>query len=323
MSDRGTAGQQLERILFLLPLANREGGVSVTEAARTIGVPADTVRRDIEDISAREWYHPPGGADELQILLEAERVKIFSGNKFDRPIKLSQREALALSLGLRAAAADASGEDRERLRSLAHRLDMELAVASAEGLAERFSVQDDDGSGANLRVLLETAARARSRCRIRYLKPDDTAATEREIDPYVVVHGGSGWFVIGHCHVREDVLVFRFDRILEAAITDTRFEIPPTFDPAEYVEGGRVFRSDRPDEVLVRYSPVIAAWIREKGPCEELPEGSVSVRFPAPDPGWAVRHVLSHGPEAELVEPEEMRELVIRSARRCIALEPS
>ena len=30
-------------------------------------------------------------------------------------------------------------------------------------------------------------------------------------------------------------------------------------------------------------------------------------RFPAADPGWAVRHVPRHGPEAEVVSPEEQR----------------
>jgi predicted DNA-binding transcriptional regulator YafY len=64
------------------------------------------------------------------------------------------------------------------------------------------------------------------------------------------------------------------------------------------------------DEVRVRYSPWLAPWIRERGPCEELPDGAVRVRFPSADPGWAVRHVLQYGAEAEIVEPHELREVV-------------
>jgi predicted DNA-binding transcriptional regulator YafY len=64
----------------------------------------------------------------------------------------------------------------------------------------------------------------------------------------------------------------------------------------------------------VRYSPKIAAWIREKGACEDLEDGSVAVRFPVVDPGWVVRHVLQYGAEAEVLEPASVREMVVATA---------
>ena len=36
-------------------------------------------------------------------------------------------------------------------------------------------------------------------------------------------------------------------------------------------------------------------------------DGSVTETYQVADPHWIVRHVLQYGPEAEVVEPEEVR----------------
>lgn len=314
----GTAGEQLERILYLLPLASREGGVSLTEAAECLGVTVELLQRDLEEITSRAFYHPAGGADEIQILLESNHLKIYSYKKFDRPTKLSGREMLSLALGLRAAASEAEEEASDEILDLAHRIEMELAVCSARGEEHWFEIDEGDHEGATLRTLLKDAARSHTRCRIRYLKPGDRQPEERDVDPYSIVYGSGKWYVIGYCHTRERVLVFRLDRIVEATVTTEAFDAPAGFDPIDYVEGGRVFRSSETEGVYVRYEAAIAPWIRERGPCDDLPGGAVGVNYSAADSGWAVRHVLQHGAKAEVLEPEGVRDMVVASARRVL-----
>jgi predicted DNA-binding transcriptional regulator YafY len=314
MSPQGTAGEQLERILYLLPLASREGGVSLTEAAERLGVSVETVQRDIEEVTARAYYHPAGGADEIQILLETDRLKIYSYMKFNRPPKLSGREALSLAIGLRAAANDASADRAAEIRDLAHRMEIELAVASSGGDEDWFEIDEGDDEGAALRARLKQAVKSRARCRIRYLKPDDAEPGEREVDPYALVYGSGKWYVIGHCHLRDDIRAFRVDRLLEASLVDASYDVPADFDPSEYVTAGRVFRTDAEDQVVVRYSARVAPWVREHGPVRELEDGRVSVSFTAADPAWLVRHALGYGPEAEVVEPVAVRDMVVGAA---------
>ena len=314
MSERGTAGEQLERILYMLPLASREGGVLLTEAAERLGVSVETVQRDLEEVTARAFYHPAGGAEDMQIMLETNHLKIHSHKKFERPPKLSGREMLSLAIGLRAAAAEASADRAMEILDLAHRIELELAVIPADEEADRYAIDEGDAEGAVFRTFLKEAARFRTRCRIRYLKPGDSEPLERDVDPYAVVYGSGRWYVIGHCHLRNDIRAFRVDRVLDATTLDEGYEVPEVFDPADYVAGGRVFRSDVEDEVVVRYSARVAPWVREHGPIEESGDGRVSVRFTTADPGWVVRHVLQYGPEAEVVEPFTVRELVVRAA---------
>ncbi len=71
------------------------------------------------------------------------------------------------------------------------------------------------------------------------------------------------------------------------------------------------------ETALVEYSPRIAPWIRERGWTveEEGPGGALRVRHRVLDPEWIVRHILSYGGEAVLVEPAHLRRRIRERAR--------
>jgi predicted DNA-binding transcriptional regulator YafY len=52
--------------------------------------------------------------------------------------------------------------------------------------------------------------------------------------------------------------------------------------------------------------------------CEEQVDGSVVVVMSAPDLNWATSTVLAFGPLVEVIEPLELRELVLTSARAVV-----
>ena len=313
MAER--APDVLARMLELMALASRDGGIRIDEAAgRTESTP-DRLLDDLRLVTAREYYHPPGWTEDIRIEIGADTITVASGGRFDRPPALSQREALALALALRTAAHDRPPAARQEMFELADRLDRELAAVPKGDLRPTISV-DDGGDQEGLRGLLEAATADRAVCRIRYLRPDEPQPTERLIDPYQLALANGNWFVIGYCHRRDGFRVFRLDRILEAAVTADRFETRPEFEPAELVDGGRVFTAAETVPVTVRYAPRIEAWIREKGPVRDAEDGGVFVDFEVADPMWIVRHVLQYGPDAELVGPADLRDLVVEAVRR-------
>lgn len=71
--------------------------------------------------------------------------------------------------------------------------------------------------------------------------------------------------------------------------------------------------------MAVRYGPRIARWFIERGQGAAADDGSVVVRHAVADPGWLVRHVLQYGPDAEVLEPSDMRRLVKQAAERVAA----
>jgi predicted DNA-binding transcriptional regulator YafY len=313
MAER--AADVLARMLELMALASRPGGVGIDDAADRLDLSRDRLLDDLRLVVVREYYHPPGWTEDIRIEIGGETIEVSSDGRFNRPPGLNRREALALALALRTAAHDRPAGERQEMLELAARLDENLSSMSGGDLWPKIRMEDgSDQEG--LRGLLEGAIADRSRCRIRYLRSDEPKPSERTIDPYRLVFGSGKWFVIGYCDRRDSVRVFRLDRILEISITGEMFELPPDLELDGFIDGGRVFSAADTVPVTVRYSPRIEAWIREKGPVRDAGDGGVLVDFEVADPAWIVRHVLQYGPDAELVEPEDLRELVVESLRR-------
>ena len=309
-----TAADVLLRLLELMALASRPGGVALEEASARLGREPQRLVDDLRLAANREDYHPPGWVDDLRIEIAPDRVEVRTSHKFDRPPGLTRLEALSLSLALRAAAAHRPEAERQEMLDLATRLDAGIATGSVAEFLPMISVEDG-GDPDGYRRLLERAIRERRSCRIRYIGSSDPETDLRGVDPYGLVYGSGAWYLIGRCERNGDTKVFRLDRVIAAELLDERFDRPDDLNLASFVEGGRVFAADDTRPVTVRYSSGVSDWVREQGPVREGPGGEVFVEYGIADPNWVVRHVLRFGPEAMVVEPEEVRGLVIESLR--------
>jgi proteasome accessory factor C len=318
MTERLPAQRQLATILELIPRAARHPeGVPLSDLARELGIDEHRLVRDLHEVSTRSFYLPPGAIDDIQIYLEEDRIALWTPGKFRRPVRLGPRESLALTLGLRVLADLAIGPRRRELLRLAKRMDGQLLHEHADGSAH-VEIRPGLLPSGGCHETLAAAARDRRRCRIGYLKPAAARPDWREIDPYVLLAADGRWYVVGHCTRGGAIRVFRLDRVVAAEVLEATFQVPEHFDPREYVTDGRVFRAAEFQEVTVRYSPGIARWICEREPAELLEDGSAVCRYSVADPAWIVRHVLEHGPDAEILEPEEVRSLLQRALVRVL-----
>lgn len=316
MTDGITADARLERLLYVLPAASRKEGASLAELAAALGTTPERISQDLEEVTARAYYHPGGWPDDVSILLTGDRVWVSHACGFERPMKLSPRETLCLALALRGTAAASLLHDGTRRRELLERAERHLGAGgwSQEDDAPLLD-QDHAPDPTGIRETLLAAARERRPCAIVYARSGADDMDARVIHPYALVHAGGEWYAVGWCAVKKGMRVFRLDRILEAAETDGTFEVPASFDPKEYVHATRVYLAADDVEVRVRYSPRIARWVRERAAAgmigwEEEPDGSLVIRHRVADPHWVVSHALTYGAEAEILEPEELREMV-------------
>ncbi|HET8654596.1 MAG TPA: WYL domain-containing protein [Longimicrobiaceae bacterium] len=319
MAERRTAEAQLSRVLQLLPRAARAGGIALAELASEAGMSEREVLADLQEVYTRDFYHPAGSGDGVQVSIEADQVEVWTTGEFRRPPRLGPREALALGLGLRVLAAESPAPERPAMLALAQRLERELAARPPGSLLAGIAVNPGADSPEGIRAVLREGARGLRRCRIAYLKPGAPEPEERVVDPYVLLAAEGHWYLVAHCHRSDEVRVFRADRVVGATILEERFAVPQGFDPLAYVRDGRVFQPVDDVEVPVRYTARIARWIEEHGPVERQDDGSVIVRHRVSDPAWLVRHVLRHGPDAEVLGPPEMRDQVRATVLRLIA----
>jgi proteasome accessory factor C len=323
MPEPLTADAKLLQVLTVIPLAGRSrGGIPVAELAARVGGTPEEILANLQEVLDREFYHPAGSTPDISVDITAEQVSVRTSAEYRRPPKLSQDEVLALGIGLRMLASDAPPDRQARFLELAARLEAALCREPPAG-ADRVAIEPAVFQSGGRIALLTDAARLRRRCRIVYAAPEGGEPTDRRIDPYTLLTSEGRWYVVGHCHLRAAIRVFRVDRMLDAAPLEETFTVADGFDPAEYVTGGRVFRADEFLDVEVRFSAAIARWIEEKGPVERQADGSVIVRYSVADPAWIVGHVLAHGADAEVLAPPEIRARVREAALRMVGEDPA
>lgn len=133
----------------------------------------------------------------------------------------------------------------------------------------------------------------------------------RALDPYTLVYRW-GWYVIGYCHLRQQVRTFRVDRIIELSITSLVYQIQPDFDIHAYLADEL---KDQP-KVLVRlrFAPQVACVaLGNRAFWEtyaEQSDGSVDVTFSTPDLNWAASSAIAYGPMVLVLEPPELRQIL-------------
>jgi proteasome accessory factor C len=317
MADGRTADAQLERLLHVLPAASRAEGARLADLAEALGTNEPRILEDLEEVTARVYYHPGGWPDDVSILVESDRVRVVRTGGLDRPVRLSSKETLCLALALRGTVASAHVTDGDRRELLLRRAEEHLGQGTWSeevapgGLVAPERAPDPEG----IRETLFSATRERRPCGIMYAKPGAPDAALRVIHPYVSVYAEGLWYTVAWCAVKEEVRIFRMDRILEASEGDGSFDIPDEFQADAYVDGGRVYRADAETRARVRYSAHVARWVKERAQLdmsslEEEPDGSVVLDHWVADPQWVVGHALEYGPDAEIVEPEEARAMV-------------
>jgi proteasome accessory factor C len=310
-----TAAEQLRRVLHLIPrLADGEAH-SLAEVARLARVDRTVVLKDIESISER--FEVPGGFVEgLQIYLDADDVSVVP-NHFLRPMRLTRSELLALELGLVMLRGERPPEEHRAIDGAIERLRKAVAKLPKEEIADdlRAASLSIAGELEHLRRLRE-AFRTRRKVRLRYRKADQEDASTRVICPYAIVFASGMWYAVAQCEGSDGIRIFRLDRVEQVDLLDARFESPRGWTVDAIVREGKAFQAPEAGALRLRYSPRIARWIAEREGKPLAEDGSLTLEHPLADTDWAVRHVLQYGPEVTVLEPDEVRQAVVRRLER-------
>lgn len=306
-----TAAARLRRMLLLIPHLADGDEHRVDELARALGTDRNTVVRDIETLVTRD-DDPGAFVPGVQVYLSGERVSL-SSMPFRRPMRLTASELGALELGLAMLRAERPPDERaavnralERLRKVAMHAPPD-AVVTSDREASGAWISDPPTLSA-----VKKAMTSRQKIRIRYRGGDKSEASDRTVRPYALVIASGRWFVIAHCESAKGLRSFRLDRIEGVDQTADAYDIPATFSVDQHLSDRKVLRVGEAAQMRVRYSSRVARWIAEREGVEPDADGSLTMDHPLADVQWGVRHVLQYGPDAEVLEPPEVREALRR-----------
>ena len=93
------------------------------------------------------------------------------------------------------------------------------------------------------------------------LSRDETS--KREVDPYSIFYKNGAAYLVGYCHMRDDIRLFRIDRIKENEILSRKFTRPQEYTLKSYV--GNIWGVERGKEinVKIKFSGFAAKYVQE------------------------------------------------------------
>lgn len=308
------------RVLAVLALLQAHGRMSGSELAGRLEVNIRTLRRYIIMLQ------------DLGIPIEAERGRngayvLSAGFKLP-PMMFTNEEALALTVGLISARrlnlADTDRAVESALAKLERVMPLELK-GRTRALTETITLDPDrDPSTPPNEAVLSTmsgAAQLQQRVHIRY-HPNQGEDTERDFDPYGLTYYLHKWYVVGYCHLRQDLRSFRLDRITHINAIQAHFKRPEGFDPLAHVMHAiaTLPRKFAFELLLKTDMDTAQKEVFDVLGVLEAAKNGVIMRGSVEDLDWLARQISIFSFDFIVHEPEELRAELIKHSEKLASL---
>jgi predicted DNA-binding transcriptional regulator YafY len=251
------------RVLTVLEILQTRDHVSGAELAERLEVDLRTVQRYIVRLK------------DLHIPIDSSRgvggaYRLRPGYRLP-PLLLTNEEAFALSLGLRALRQIGLSAFAPATESAVAKLGRVLPDALYESIRTVEDVVAIEPGPWVVSTPVEhliraaSAIRAGKRIRFRY-QSHDGSVSNRKVEPHGILHMDGRWYLIAHCLLRKDRRTFRLDRVTGLEIGTATFRRPVGFDARRYLQERMPFlQSDFQIDVwidmpLEEAGPAFAPW---------------------------------------------------------------
>ena len=134
------------------------------------------------------------------------------------------------------------------------------------------------------------------------------------------------WYVIGLCEYSQEIRTYAISRIQKANLSTRSYEIPEDFHFNEFIGSHfGIYRSDKNYKVKIEFAPYQAPYIKERiwhesQHIEEHDDGSILLSFPTNHLFEVKRWILSYGPGARVIEPEQLTKMVLDDLEQAVRL---
>lgn len=324
IDDRaGTKWDRAARYLKIATVlhAHGEAGISAADLARQVGVSKRTIYRDLDamdlDAGLTIWN------DRGRFGLDADT--------FLPPLALTLPEAMAFFLAARLLSKATDELDTEIIGAFV-KLAQVLPAVLAEQLqetADAFADTPDDAAFTRVLRTLTAALAERRVVEIEYeggVYDASKGIRRARVHPYAIEPSAQtrALYLIGYDEERGARRTFKVERIRAASLTPQTFPPQAPSVAAEMRAAWDVIGDDTPVEVVVRFVPSVAARVAETrwhpSQVDEVePDGALLWRARVAGLLEVRSWILSWGPDAEVLEPPELRTWIAGRHREAAA----
>ncbi|HEY0944299.1 MAG TPA: YafY family protein [Opitutaceae bacterium] len=177
-------------------------------------------------------------------------------------------------------------------------------------------------SGLDQKILLpiQQAIVARRLLRMTYRARAAAEDTQREVEPLGVTYYGDAWYLVAWCRLRQAYRHFKVERLRALEVLTERFEMRPDFSLSDHLASSMSHEDKIPvrlwfsEDVLERarresYTPFVD---------EQPVRDGLELTLHTYSLAWLARWVLSFGERAEVIDPPELKQMVIEEAQRVL-----
>jgi len=298
---------------------------------RDAGIPIESVRYTIHGIETdeiegyrlrpRDFYLP------FLRLVEGEPRPASS---FSTEVEWTEEELSTALQSLRMAEGIPGFPLRSAARSAFRKLGFGLELEALSHPGALHATPEERAGDTEVVGRLVEACGLRKRVEFTYHSIGRDEITGRALNPYGCFLQHGQWYVVGWCHRRKDVRLFRVSRMTDVGMNKKKratpdFEIPDDFTLADYTDRDPwdlAGEDTDPVSALVHFDFPRSLWAESNGEGEAVEtheDGSATRRFQVSNADPFVRWVLSMAGEARITDPPELMERQQEMAERVAA----
>jgi predicted DNA-binding transcriptional regulator YafY len=314
MNDRVKKTARLMNIWILL--LNNPNGYTAIELARRFEVNERTIYRDFTTL----------GADLKVPVYDDNRHWKIDKEYFLPPIRFTLSEALNIFLSSRLMLGYSHRYD-PNVDATFTKLSTVLPGPLAEQVRKTMDWMQKLPKDERYLGILATVAEAwvsQRQLKIVYQSLDAEKAMERVIEPYYIEPAAPGHasYILGYCHLKKALRMFKIERIESAELTTDHYTIPSDFDANEYFGSswGIVVEGEVKTVKLKIENPKMKRLMSEtiwhpSQSFEKQKDGSMIMILEVTDTQELFSWILGWGDKVEVLEPEGLRQEIIKTVK--------
>lgn len=278
--------------------------------ADRLGRSSRTVRRYIDDASFAG----------VPIYLDKSKVALLDNASLEKEL-LNPTETflLLLSLGALKNSTDDSNL-YQRITDAVNRYTNKFTFEEAKALSNRVKIYpnlcEEVSSDPKVIDSILKAIYANRTIEFKYLKLSGNRKETRKVDPYYLFFKRTDWYLIGKCHKRNELRIFRVGRIEAVRQLLEQFVLPEDLSIDEYLANVWELEKGEEIELELLFKPEVARIIMETKyhPLEKkeyLGDGSILYKVTCSGVNETFRWILSFGFNVEVIKPISFRKKLL------------
>jgi predicted DNA-binding transcriptional regulator YafY len=313
---------KIERLMNLVLLIKNNPGIPVKKIAESFNISERTAYRDFITLSLAGFpvYSATGKGGGYFIEKDC----------FLQPLRFTCEEAASLLI---------AAKFFQSQKGFPYQQDIRLALAKIEGILETKNKEYMQKIDKKISVYLgklkdyqsydaifqkvNKAIMEKKRVKMTYYAISRNEENIRNVDPFHLMFRGGFWYLIAFCHLRNEIKMFRIDRIKDLQLTENNFQVPADFSLASYMgKSWQVVRGEGETyQVEIKIFAPASRWVKEekRHPTQRIIIlGNETILFKAEVSSLTEikRWVLQLGSCAEVIYPEELKEEVVEEIKK-------